>query len=179
MRQAFTPYRIDEVIALARATAERFRGLSIEEIAEQEGIILQLLADPVATKEGFCCVLSLVHPKTIASEAKTGAVLFSFEEEEVTTHPAIVINPARAGKIEEVFWHEYYHLLYSPSRPGGATFFGGYSTAGVLDKQEERRADVFAAFVLVPELRPQDTPSLLIIEHRMSERLAQVRIANR
>jgi hypothetical protein len=179
MRQAFTPYRTDEIIAIARATAERFRGMTIEAVAEREGIILQFLPDATATKAGFCCVLTVSHPKPIASLACVGAALFSFDEEEETIHQAIVINPTRTAHPEEVFWHEYFHLQYSPSRLGGATFFGGYSTAGVLDKQEERRADVFSAYLLICEVEPTDTPTTIARRYNSSERLATVRLTHK
>ncbi|MBS1903909.1 MAG: hypothetical protein JSS75_09410 [Bacteroidetes bacterium] len=148
MKQAFTPYRTDEVIALARNAARRFAGRTIDEIAETEGIILVRLPDAHAEREGFCSILSVPSPKPFASAAATDEIRYSFTEEIHVTYPAIVINPLRCKNEAVVFWHEYYHLLYSPYRSSQATFFDGYSTRGVLDKQEERRANLFATHVI-------------------------------
>ncbi|HYM19776.1 MAG TPA: hypothetical protein VEW28_02100 [Candidatus Kapabacteria bacterium] len=176
LRQPFIPLRRDEIVALAARTREEFKNCPIDEVARREKIILQRIADERTEKAGFCCILDNTAPKPIASKARPGETLFSFAEKKRNLYPAIIINPARTKFEQEVFWHEYYHLYYSPSRKIGAVFFGGYSTAGVLDKQEERRADLFAAFVLIPTIEKDDTIETLTEKFGVSYALANIRL---
>jgi hypothetical protein len=176
MKQAFTPYRTHEIIDLAVAARERHDGRSIDEIAEAEEIILMRIPDAAATRAGFSCILKYPSAKPIASSANAGAALFSFAEQIEVQYPAIVINPLRTDNEREVFWHEYYHLWYSPSRNTNASFFTEYSTAGVMDRQEERRANLFAAYVLIEEISVTDSVESLGLKYRVSPQIARLRL---
>jgi Zn-dependent peptidase ImmA (M78 family) len=175
IRKPFVPPRRDEIAALAAETRTRYAGKSIDAIAEDEHLLLIRQPDPNTTKEGFCCVLPRTRRKRLTSSARPDTELISFAEEEKTFINAIIINPCATNNQEEVFWHEYYHLLYSPSR-SGVTFYGGYSSGGVLDKQEEGRANLFAAFILMPDIEEDDTIYSLAEKFDVSLEIASARL---
>ena len=176
IRQAFVPYRRDEIIALAHHTREQFAAHSIDEVAERQGILFLRRPDPNATKAGFSCIMKRKRRKRIPSIARPGKYVFSFHEFEEVIDEVIVINPLCAPNEQEVFWHEYYHLYYSPSRSGGSAYIGGYSTSGVLDKQEEWRANLFAAVILVPTLKKGDTAEKLVADFGVTIETANIRM---
>src|ERR1043165_4657881 len=176
IRTPFVPPRREEIAALATEAHAKYIGKSIDEVAEEQGFLLIRLADANTTKEGFCCALPTTRRKRVARIARPGIHIISFTEEEPIYIMAIIITPATAANENEVFWHEYYHLYYSPSRQGGATFFGGYSSGGVLDKQEENRANLFAACILVPEIAADDTMYSLAEKYDVSFEIAKARL---
>ena len=55
--------------------------------------------------------------------------------------------------------------------------FHQYSTGGVLDSQEERRANLFAAFMLIPEVGKGETVSELSERFNVSGDLARLRLS--
>lgn len=176
MREAFTPYRRQDIVALAAAARQKHRGRSIDRVADAEGIVFMRVPDPNGTREGFSCMLTSRVPKKIESSSDDRSMIFSFAEEVEVDYPAIVLNPLCCRHEAEVFWHEYYHLWYSPSRKGAASFYNGYSTEGALDKQEERRANLFAAYVLIPEVQAGDTTQHICDTWGVSPSLAQLRL---
>jgi hypothetical protein len=175
IRKPFVPPRRDEIAALAAETRTRYAGKSIDAIAEDEHLLLIRQPDPNTTKEGFCCVLPRTRRKRLASSARPDNELISFAEEEKIFINVIIINPCATDNEPEVFWHEYYHLLYSPSR-SGVTFYGGYSSGGVLDKQEENRANLFAACMLIPTIETDDSMYSLAEKYDVSFEIAKARL---
>ena len=87
---------------------------------------------------------------------------------------SVVIN-TNAGIPEcEIFWHEYYHLFQSPNAiQHSERFSHAYSTEGVLHHQEERRADEFAAAVLVYPIESCEDVGQIVERFGVSERLAK------
>src|SRR5689334_20550188 len=144
-RIAFTPFRKNEIIALAKSTREKYSGMSIDEVAERENIILIREPDANSKKAGYACALKSETPKRIESLQVPGKFVLSFSEKEISYYDCIVINPLFGIPEREIFWHEFYHLWYSPSRQMKMEFFHQFSTGGALDAQEERRANMFAA----------------------------------
>jgi len=175
IRTPFVPLRREEIQALAGDARKRYLGKSIDDVAEKEGLLLIRQPDANTTKEGFCCVLPTTRRKRLASSVRPDRQLISFAEKEKVFINAIIINPCATNNEEEVFWHEYYHLLYSPSR-SGVTFYGGYSSGGVLDKQEENRANLFAACMLIPEIENDDTMYSLAEKYDVSFEIAKARL---
>lgn len=178
IKTPFVPLRREEIVALAVEARKRFVGKNIDQVAEYEGLLLIRQPDPNTTKEGFCCVLPTTRRKRLASSVRPDWQLISFAEKEKVFINAIIINPCATNNEVEVFWHEYYHLLYSPSR-SGVTFYGGYSSGGVLDKQEENRANLFAAYMLIPEIESHDTMYSLAEKYDVSFEIAQARLRMR
>jgi len=115
-RIAYTPLRETEIIALAKAARKKYQGLSIDEVADSENIILIREPDAYSKKAGYACALQSVKPKRIPSISRPGEFVLSFTEKEITCHDCIVINPLYGIPEREIFWHEFYHLWYSPSR---------------------------------------------------------------
>ena len=148
MKEAFIPFRKAEIVALAGEARRKYFGLSIDEVADLENIILIREPDAASKKAGYACVLKSESPKMIESFSQPGTYIFSFGEKEIAYHNCIVLNPLSGIPEKEIFWHEFYHLFYSPSRKATIEFYHQYSTGGALDAQEENRANLFAKEVL-------------------------------
>jgi hypothetical protein len=175
-RIAFTPFRKAEVIELAESARKKYSGMTIDEVAECENIILVREPDAASKKAGYACSIKSEVPKRIESLSQPGKFILSFTEKEITFHDSIVINPLYGIPEQEIFWHEFYHLWYSPSRRLKLEFFHQFSTGATLDAQEERRANIFAAHVLIPSLEGADTPTVLSEKWNVSEEMAMVRL---
>jgi hypothetical protein len=175
-RIAFTPFRKAEIIALAEFARKKYFGMNIDEIAESENIILIRAPDADSKKAGYACAIKKEAPKWIKSLSHPGKFVLSFHEKEISYHNAIVINPLYGIPECEIFWHEFYHLWYSPSRQMKLDFFHQFSTGGALDAQEERRANMFAAYYLIPELESGDTPQSVSEKYFVSDDLARLRL---
>jgi Zn-dependent peptidase ImmA (M78 family) len=176
MKIAFVPFRKAEIVALAESAREKYRGLSIDEIARRENIILLRQPDAYSKKAGFASSIRIESPRMIRSLSRPGEYLFSFCEKEISFDDCIVINPLYGIPEREVFWHEFYHLWYSPSRKNNKDFFHQFSTGGALDVQEEKRANIFAAYILVPEVNRDDTPESLSEKWNVSADLILLRL---
>lgn len=176
IRQAFVPYRRDEIIALAHHTREQFATYSLDEVAERQGILFLRRPDPNATKAGFSCIMKRKRRKRIPSVARPGKYVFSFHEFEEVFDEVIVINPLCTNNEQEVFWHEYYHLYYSPSRSGGTDYPDVYLTSGVLDKQEEWRANLFAAYIIIDHIESDDSEYTIAKKYNVSRELVNIRL---
>jgi hypothetical protein len=192
MKTPFIPIRRDEIAEIARHLKEKYRDMTIDEVAEKEDIILVREPDASSKKAGY----SVTFPrgkrrKRIPSLARPGTFIVSVSEWDTIFQDAIVINteyrpepppahplrgvhppphlwrgikpleppstnveggwgvaPVVAPSEEEIFWHEFYHLWYSPTVNNARFHNGDYSTAGALDAQEERRANEFAKAML-------------------------------
>ncbi len=177
-RIAYTPIRKAEIIALADAARQKFSGMSIDLVAESENIILIRQPDASSKKAGYACVFPSIKPKLIPSLSRPGEFVLSFAEKETIYHDCIVLNPLYGIPEREIFWHEYYHLWYSPSRKVQMDFFHQFSTSGALDSQEERRANMFAAYFLIPKIESEDTAEIVSEKWGVSELLAKVRLQN-
>ena len=173
---AFTPLRKAEIISLADAARKKYDGLTIDQIAGRENIILIREPSAISKKAGYACSIKSEVPKLIPSLSRPGEFILSYREKDISYHDCIVINPLYGIPEREIFWHEFYHLWYSPSRKATMDFYHQYSTGGVLDTQEERRANMFAAYMLIPELAKEDSPQMIIEKFNVSSDLARLRL---
>jgi hypothetical protein len=173
---AYAPIRKAEIIGLARAAREKYFRMNIDQVAECENIILIHEPDALSKKAGYACSLKSQAPKLIPSLSRPGEYILSFVEKDIIYNDCIVINPLYGIPEREIFWHEFYHLWYSPSRKTTMDFFHQYSTGGVLDSQEERRANMFAAHFLVPKVEKEDTPQSIGERFSVSLDLARLRL---
>jgi hypothetical protein len=176
-RIAFTPFLKEEIVALAKLERDKYGGMSIDEVAEQENIILIREPDAHSKKAGYACSLKSQTPKRIESLSIPGKFILSFREKEISYYDCIVINPLYGIPEREIFWHEFYHLWYSPSRQMKLEFFHQFSTGGTLDAQEEKRANIFAAYMLIPAIEREDSLPNLSAKWSVSERLARIRFS--
>jgi hypothetical protein len=163
---AFAPFRKAEIIGLAAYARKKYEGLTLDQVAERENIILVREPDANSKKAGYACSLKSERPKLIPSLSRPGEYILSFREKEIIFHDCIVINSLYGIPEREIFWHEFYYLWYSPSRKTTMDFFHQYSTGGALDAQEERRANMFAACMLRPEVDPDD--KVLIVSEKFT-----------
>jgi hypothetical protein len=167
MKTIITPIRREEIRELAEYYRRKYIGMSIDKVAQREGILLVREADELVAAHGFAtAVPNGKRRKRIPSLSHPGEYIVSKCEWETIWQECIVINsrtelysvhegvpdgiqfrptdPLQFRPTEVfVFWHEFYHLGYSPTR-NTAKFFHSFSTTGILDAQEERRANEFA-----------------------------------
>lgn len=167
------PIRREDILRLARNIRARFDARNIEDAAKRSGIVLVRMSGPVGKDAGFAYIEFTRRPRYIES--------LSHPEEPVPVWGAwarepvlsIVINTNSGLPEWEVFWHEFYHLFHSPralQRSDG--FEHRFSTVGALHSQEERRADEFAAALLIPSLDGCETIAEIAERFEVSERLA-------
>src|ERR1051325_11404561 len=114
MKAAFIPFRKAEIIALAESARKKYFSMSIDTVAERENIILIREPGAASKKAGYACSFKSVTPKKVESLSQPGKFIFSFAEKEITFQDCIVINPLYGVPEREIFWHECYHLWYSP-----------------------------------------------------------------
>lgn len=160
---------------LADEIRSRFEDVSsIEDIAAECEILLVIEEGPMGRDAGFAFVQYLSEPTFVESLARPGELVRVWGGEQRIAHRSIVINPHGGVPEREVFWHEYYHLFHSPDGVQHSERFPHrYSTEGVLHNQEERRADEFAAAVLIVPLDELDDVPGVMERFSVSERLAK------
>ena len=165
----------EKIARLAEEIRSRFGDVSrIEDIAAASDILLVIEDGPLGKDAGFAFVQYISEPVFIESLARPGEFVRVWGEERRTAHRSIVINPNGGVPEREVFWHEYYHLFHSPNGVQHSERFPHrYSTEGVLHNIEERRADEFAAAVLISPLDELDDIPTTMDRFSVSERLAK------
>ena len=165
----------DSVISVAEHIRAAFDPRAIDTVALAQDILLIRTDGPVGKEAGFAHIDYVRRPSRIESLARPGESLLVWGRHERIAVRSIVLN-RNAGIPEcEIFWHEYYHLFHSPRGiQHGERFQHHYATEGALHYREERRADEFAAAVLVPSLAGCETIADIIEQHNVSERLALV-----
>lgn len=156
------PIRTEDIRELTDYYKQKYAGYTIDEVAADEDIILVRMPDMLAKKAGYAVSAPVgTRRKRFPSLASPGVMLVSYTEWEPVYQDCIVINTAYSDENQmcktsapnenEVFWHEFYHVRYSPSentsRSGGA-----YSMIGVRTAHEERRANTFAAMMTIGDI---------------------------
>jgi hypothetical protein len=149
------PIRKEEIRILASYFRKKFAGLTIDEVAERENIILLRAPDPFARKAGYAQTIPIgKRRKRFRSLANPSIMLTSYVEWETEYADCIVINTAYrehpdVPAIDEriVFWHEFYHLRYSPTK-NSLQEETDYSFEYIPHIREENRADMFAREML-------------------------------
>jgi hypothetical protein len=171
------PIRRQDILKLAAETRNRFSTASIDDVAHMTDIILVRTRGPFGKDAGFAHIDFLQEPVFIESLARP------FERVRVWGHTkpepirSIVINSNGGIPEREVFWHEYFHLFYSPHAvQHSERFTHRFSTEGALHHQEERRANEFAAAVLIPSILTSLTVSEIAERFGVSDRLAECAI---
>jgi hypothetical protein len=159
------PVRTDDIRLIAEHFKNKYRGYTIDEVAADEDIILVRMPDTLAKKAGYAVSAPVgVRRKRIPSLVHPGRMIISYTEWEQIYQDCIVINTAYntenaenemcksgAPNENEVFWHEFYHVRYSPTENTSQTK-GAYSMIGVRTAQEERRANTFAALMTIGDI---------------------------
>ncbi len=178
-----TRHRSTVFLHLAREIRSRFDPRNIESVAAASDIVLVRSSGPENREAGFAYIEYVRRPVFVESLSHPEEPIRVWGRSRLEPLRSIVLNTNSGIPEWEIFWHEYYHLFYSPQGlQHGERFEHHYSTEGVLHSREERRADEFAAAVLAPELvecgpKPNATAAEIAEEFDMSERLVQRAIA--
>jgi hypothetical protein len=171
---SIAPIGRDRIIQLAAGIRGRYDPRAIDFAAQDSGIVLVRSAGALGRDAGFAYIEYVRRPELVESlshPARPVLVWGGWRREPLYS---IVINTNSGISETEVFWHEWYHLFHSPHGiQGSKNFEHRYSTDGVLHNQEERRADEFAAAVLVPSIEDCETIYDIINNFGVSERVAE------
>ena len=168
------PIGRERIIQLASKIRERYGPRRIEHAASEQGIVLVRSAGPNGRDAGFAYIEYVRRPELIESLSHPEHPVLVWGGWRREPLYSIVINTNSGIPEAEVFWHEWYHLFHSPHDiQRSDTFEHRYSTNGVLHNQEERRADEFAAEVLVPSMDGCSTIFEIVERFGVSERLAE------
>ena len=178
MQTIFTPVRRDKILRLASEIRERYGPSKIEEAAAENGVVLVRTQGSAGRDAGFAYIHFARQPSYIESLSRPEDPLLvwgSMAADSPSKAPirSIVINTNSGIAEHEIFWHEWYHLFYSPiGIQRSERFEHHFSTEGALHAQEERRADEFAAAVIVGREHSSSTIAELVEQFGISERLA-------
>ena len=169
-----TPIRREEILRLSHEIRNRFAGASIDDIARINDVMLVRSDGPFGKDAGFACINFIEKPVFIESLARPLEKVRVWGRAEKRPVRSIVINPNAGIPEREVFWHEYFHLFYSShSVQRSERFVHHFSTEGALHYQEERRADEFAAAILIPSIRSSFSIAEIAERFAVSDRLAK------
>ena len=166
---------LESIIQIAEHVRERFSGWHIDDIASASGILLVRSAGPYGKEAGWAMLSFADRPVYLESLARPGEAIRVRGIARRVPVRTIVINPNAGIPEAEIFWHEYYHLYFSPKGiQQSERFLHHYSTEGVLHYREERRANEFAAAVLVPRENGCETIGQMMETYGVSERIARI-----
>jgi hypothetical protein len=170
----FAPIRREAILRIAQDTRIRFANVSIDNVAQECGIVLVREDGPIGKDAGFAHIEYIDEPVFVESLARPTEQMRVWGRTEKRAIRSIVINPNAGIPEREIFWHEYFHLFYSPDAvQRSEQFHHRFSTEGALHYQEERRADEFAAAVLVPSIQASANVTEIAERFEVSERIAK------
>ncbi len=169
-----SPSRRERIIQLAADIRGRYDPRAIDFVAQENGIVLVRSAGASDRDAGFAYIEWVRRPELIESLSHPERPVLVWGGWRREPLYSIVINTNSGIAEAEIFWHEWYHLFHSPHAiQGSERFEHRYSMGGVLHHQEERRADEFAAAVLIPSIEDCVTIFDIIEGYDVSERLAR------
>lgn len=163
--------RRSNIFLLANEFRRTLDGMSIDDIAERHGITLYRADGHEQAADGVAIIEPIRRQVAVESLAKPGSALrvwggVSHEELRV-----ILINCRSTVPEREIWWHEFYHILFSP-RTGRRTAIE-FRVSDHTYRVEERRADDFTAAMLVPSIQGLDTLEDVMARYDVSKRLAR------
>jgi hypothetical protein len=168
--------RQEEILRLAEGIRARFDPSKIDEVAIAYDITLIRSRGSDVNAAGFAYTWTEHDPIFIDSLSHPGQPLRVWGEKEKSTKRAIAINSNSELPEREIFWHEFYHLFYSPESVDRAEEFKHSFSVSVLHSKEERRADEFAAAVLIPSIEFIDSIEGIADRYNTSNRLAEIAV---
>lgn len=168
------PIRRADIARLASDVRARIAGLSIDEIAEQEDILLIRTPGPRGRDDGRSELIVEHLPVFIESLAVPGEAIPLWGVRLRRFLSVIFLNENSSRPEREIFWHEYYHIRHSPLGVQRVERFrDSYSTEAALHHHEERRANDFAVAMLVPSIVGFRDASEIAWHYSVSEELAE------
>ncbi len=168
--------RREQILLLADELRNRFDPRNIDRITQEYQILLVRKAGSSSGAAGFAHVEYRQRPEFIESLARPGEFLPVWESQSSERFTSIVINANSSIPEAEIFWHEFYHLYYSPESIQGSQRFEHRFLIELSDNIEERRADEFAAAVLVPTIEGCETIREISERFSISPRLAKAAV---
>ncbi|SRR5579883_661769 len=169
--------RRDKIVQLAEEIRQRYDPTNIDDVAKTNSLILVRTPGAEGRDAGFAYVHYTQAPLYIESLARPEEELRVWGNSERNYIRSIVINTNAGIPEAEIFWHEWYHLFYSPlGIQRSERFEHHYSTEGAVHNQEERRADEFAAAVLIPSIEGLADIHEIVERYHVSERLASIAV---
>ena len=166
--------RRENIIRLAKDIRNRYNPREIDLIADECNIVLVRTTGATGREAGFAYIEIRRYPEIVESLSHPDSPVLvwgGWRHQEIYS---IVINTNSGIPEAEIFWHEWYHLFHSPRGiQQSDRFEHRYSTDGVLHNQEERRADEFAAALLIPTLEECETIFDVCAHFGVSQRLAE------
>jgi hypothetical protein len=170
---SIAPFGRERIIQLASVIRARYDPRDIDAVAQHNDIVLVRTAGAIGRDAGFAYIEYVRRPELIESLSHPDRPILVWGGWKREPLYSIVINTNSGLPEAEIFWHEWYHLFHSPHDiQGSECFEHRYSMDGVLLNKEERRADEFAAAVLVPSAEDCLTMFDMIERFGVSERLA-------
>ena len=168
--------RREHAVQFAEELRTRFEPLKIDGVAQEYQILLIRKAGSPLGAAGFANVEYHLRPEFIESLARPGEFLPVWESQNAERLASIVINTNSPIPEPEIFWHEFYHLNYSPESIQSSQRFEHRFLIELSDNIEERRADEFAAAVLSPTLEGCETIVEISERFSVSPRLAKAAV---
>jgi hypothetical protein len=173
------PLRDEEVIALARATRLVYDGWTPAEVAAREQIELHMLEREGVYLGGAAMREQIgTAPLLFPSIADEATIIRSRERAALWERIIVIFAGYKRGgervSLEEAFWHEYFHLHWSDVLEPYDSMKHEYITHGVLHQQDEHRADLFAAGVLIDHIDRRDTPATISARCGITQWLASL-----
>ena len=155
----------------------KYEGYSIKEVARAESIILEFVTYKQIQRGGLCVAQELESTYLFESLAVPGRLIEARYPAVKTRLQLIAVakdyyRGEEKVTPEEIFWHEYYHLRWSPELAPYDPDIHDAATHGVMDKKDERRADLFAASVLLAE-----SSDLFTLSTRLREIVTEVEMS--
>jgi hypothetical protein len=157
----------------------KYAGWPIEEVARHESIILQIASVREMKRGGMSICQSVETSYLFASLVDEDRLI---ESRYPAAHSGIqlialahdYVSEGEHISLEEIFWHEYFHMNWSlelePFNPDKHE----YSTHGVLDIKDEQHADLFAASVLIDRVEPWENTNAISRSYNVSLKLASI-----
>src|SRR5579872_2879364 len=132
-----TPVRRADILRLALETRARFDPQNIEDASKRSEIVLVMTSGPVGKDAGFAYIEFTRRPRYIQSLSHPYEPLRAWGDWAKELIRSIVINTNSGIPQGEIFWHEFYHLFYSPhALQRSERFEHHFSTEGALHSQE-------------------------------------------
>lgn len=153
--------------------------MSIYEVARRESIILEIASFAEIKRGGVSVRQQIETSYLFESLVEPGTLVESRYPAAPATLKLIMLSDdhVREGEhvtLEEIFWHEYFHINWSTELEPFDTGKHDWSTHGVLDHKDEHRADLFAAAVMIAHVEPNDTAHSLAERSGITHRLTSL-----
>ena len=163
--------RRSEVFRITERFRDELGHLSIEEIADRFDVHVHRTEGAEHGPDGVAIVEAMTRPLAVASLVDEQRVLPVWGGVAMKEARYILLNTRSKLPEREIWWHEFYHILFSPRTSSRQVFT--FDGSRHEYRVEERRADDFAAAMLVPSIAGLTSLEDIIAQYNVSKRLAR------